>query len=307
MAEPEKIVSLIPSATEILCALGAQHRLVGRSHECDHPPAVRALPALTRPRLRTGAASADIDREVRSLIEAALAVYDLDAEALRALAPDLIVTQSQCDVCAVSLDEVERAVAGWVGGLARVVSLQPNGLADVFDDIRRVAEALERPDAGETLVTEMQHRMAMTASHGQGRGVRPGVACIEWLDPLMAAGNWLPELVDMAGGRNLFGEAGRHSPYLDWDSLTAADPEVIVLMPCGFDIARTRAELPVLTGRPGWAALKAVRDHRVFIVDGNQYFNRPGPRLADSLDILAELLHPEVFAARYREIGWQPA
>jgi iron complex transport system substrate-binding protein len=298
-----RIVSLIASATEIVCALGFGDDLVGRSHECDYPPPVRRLPVCTEPKFDVEGSSREIDERVKGLLRDALSVYRVDAALLRELRPDVIVTQAQCEVCAVSLRDVEEAVCSWVGGRPKVVSLVPNCLADVWADVARVADALGTPRRGADLVRRLQARMAAVESRPK-RG-RPTVACVEWVDPLMAAGNWVPELVTMAGGVNLFGEAGKHSPWMTWEELAARDPEVIVTMPCGFDIARTRQEMPALTGREGWSRLRAVRESRVFLADGNQFFNRPGPRLAESLEILAELLHPGEFPFGHEGAGWQ--
>jgi iron complex transport system substrate-binding protein len=284
------VVTLLPSATEIVCALGRESWLVGRSHECDFPPSVRRLPVLTAPQLPADAPSGEIDRAVKSLLSRALSIYKVDAERLAALAPDLIVTQSQCDVCAVSEADVAHALAQAAGGAPRIISLAPKKLEDVLDDLRRVAAALDARDAGEALIAALRARIARAEARVPS-GNRPRVACIEWLDPPMGAGNWVPELVALAGGEPLFGEAGAHSRWLEWEALVAADPDVLLLMPCGFDLARTRAELPPLTSRAGWSALSAVRTGRVFLVDGNQYFNRPGPRLVDSLELLMEALH----------------
>ncbi len=304
MAEP-RVISLIASATEIVCALGFADRLVGRSHECDFPDEVRRLPVVTEPKFLTQGTSAEIDRRVKDLLERALSVYRVDALRLRALRPDVIVTQSQCEVCAVTLSEVEQAVADWLEARPRIVSLEPTGLADLWTDIARVADALGVPERGAALVESLQERMATIAERTGGLAERPSVASIEWIDPLMAAGNWMPELVEKAGGVSLFGEAGKHSPGMRWEALVRADPEVIVVLPCGFDMARTRAEMPALTGRPDWRELRAVRAERVFLTDGNQYFNRPGPRLVESLEILAEILHPEAFHLGHEGTGWE--
>ncbi len=304
MAEP-RVISLIASATEIVCALGLADRLVGRSHECDFPDEVRRLPVVTEPKFLTQGTSAEIDRRVKDLLEQALSVYRVDALRLRALRPDVIVTQSQCEVCAVTLSEVEQAVSDWLEARPRIVSLEPTGLADLWTDIARVADALGVPERGAALVESLQERMAAIAERAGGLAGRPSVASIEWIDPLMAAGNWMPELVEKAGGVSLFGEAGKHSPGMRWEALVRADPEVIVVLPCGFDMARTRAEMPALTGRPDWRELRAVRAGRVFLTDGNQYFNRPGPRLVESLEILAEILHPEAFHLGHEGTGWE--
>jgi iron complex transport system substrate-binding protein len=284
------VVTLLPSATEIVCALGRESWLRGRSHECDFPPSVRQLPVLTAPQLPADAPSGEIDRAVKSLLSRALSIYKVDAERLASLAPDLIVTQSQCDVCAVSEADVIHALAEVAGGAPRIVSLAPKNLEDVLDDLGRVGAALDAREAAASLVAGLRARIAAVSARVPS-GPRPRVACIEWLDPPMGAGNWVPELVALAGGEPLFGEAGAHSRWLEWDALVAADPDLIVLMPCGFDLARTRAEAPALTARAGWSELSAVRAGRVFVADGNQYFNRPGPRLIDSLELLLEALH----------------
>jgi iron complex transport system substrate-binding protein len=299
-----RIVSLIASATEIVCELGFAGCLVGRSHECDHPPSVRTLPVCTRPKIDVHASSAEIDRQIRAVVRDALSVYAVDEATLRDLEPDVIVTQTQCEVCAVSLRDVERAVCSWLEKCPKLVSLHPDSLADVYADVERVAVALDARDAGDDLIGRMKSRMAEISRRALSQPDRPRVACVEWVDPLMAAGNWVPELVEMAGGVNLFGQAGKHAPSMTWEQLREADPDVIVLMPCGFDVARTLADVPILEGRPGWAELKAVRSKRVFATDGNQYFNRPGPRLVESLEILAELLHPSAFGGRHQGGGW---
>lgn len=293
-----KIVSLIASATEIVNALGFGGDLVGRSHECDFPPAVRELPELTGPKFPTDRPSAEIDRQVKDLLSLSLSVYKVDAERLRAVRPDVIVTQVQCEVCAVSLKDVEEAVCAWVESRPRIVALNPNALEDIWADIRKVAAALGAPGRGDELVQRLQARMAAVVA-AVPAGSRPRVASVEWIEPLMSAGNWHPTLVEMAGGVNLFGEAGKHSPWMKWDELVAADPDVIVIAPCGFDIARTRQELQ---GREEWRSLRG----RVVLADGNAYFNRPGPRVVESLEILAEILHPSHFRSGHEGTGWQP-
>jgi len=302
----DRVVSLLPSSTEIVHALGLSERLVGRSHECDHPPELAQLPVLTEPKLDAEAPSAEIDARVKQLVSEGLSIYRVDAEALRRVEPTVILTQTQCEVCAASASDVEAALAGWVGHRPRVVSLEPKTLGDVWQDMQRVADALGEPARGSELAAALADRVTATAERSQRIRARPSVACIEWLDPLMVAGNWVPELVTLAGGRNLLGRSGAHSPWLELAELTAADPDVIVALPCGFDLARTRAELPPLAGHPEWQALRAVREDRVYLTDGNQYFNRPGPRLVDSLEILAEILHPGEFAPAHRGTGWEP-
>jgi iron complex transport system substrate-binding protein len=300
-----RIVSLIASATEIVCALGCEDQLVGRSHECDYPPSVRCLPVCTEPKFDVTGSSKDIDQRVKDLLRDALAVYRVHADRLAELRPEVIVTQTQCDVCAVSLKDVEQAACRTLASRPKIVSLAPNALADVWVDIQRVADALDISPRGGDLVGRLKSRMAVVAEKARTLPDRPTVACVEWIDPLMASGNWMPELVEMAGGVNLFGEAGKHAPWLTWEELCSRDPDVILILPCGFDLERTRTEMPVLTRRPEWPRLRVVSERRTFLLDGNQYFNRPGPRLVESLEILAEVLHPGSFRFGHEGTGWQ--
>lgn len=288
-----RVVSLIASATEIVCALGLQDHLVGRSHECDWPAGVLQLPRLTEAKFKVEGSSADIDARVQQIVREGLSVYRVDADALQALAPDVIVTQDHCDVCAVSLADVEAATCDWSGRPVRIVSLKPDSLADVYADIGRVAGALGAEAQGKALVAGLQSRFDQLRARAQGRKA-PRVAFVEWVEPMMAGGNWMPELVAIAGGINLFGQAGVRSDWMQWEDLRTADPDVIVVAPCGYDLARCLQELDVLRSRPGWRDLQAVREGRVCFADGNAYFNRPGPRLAESALMLAEMLHPEL-------------
>ncbi|MGH9556393.1 MAG: cobalamin-binding protein [Terriglobales bacterium] len=300
-----RIISLIASATEIVCALGCEDQLVGRSHECDYPPSVTRLPICTEPKFITTGTSYEIDQRVKRILAEALSVYRVHADKLKELRPDVIITQSQCEVCAVSLSDVEQAVCGWLDSRPQLVSLEPHALADMWTDIRRVARALGSPERGAKLVSRLKLRMSTVSEKAGSLSERPTVACVEWIEPLMAAGNWMPELVEMAGGVNLFGVGGQHSPWMAWEQLRQTDPDLIVVLPCGFDISRSREEMPLLTEKPGWADLRAVRAGRVCLADGSQFFNRPGPRLAESLEILAEVLHPAVFHFGHEGRGWQ--
>jgi iron complex transport system substrate-binding protein len=296
-----RILPLISSATEIVHALGLGEFQVGRSHECDYPVKVLELPVCTRPAIAVSGSSADIDSLVKERFHSALSVYEVDAELIRSLRPTHIITQTQCRVCAVSLDDVENALRDEWAVDAQIVSCEPYALADVWIDIRRIADACGHPERGDDLVTDLQRRIAALRPPEE----RPSVAAIEWLEPLMAVGNWVPELIEVAGGRNLFGTAGQHSPWMTWEQLVAADPDVIVALPCGFDLQRTREEMHWLTDRPEWQSLKAVRGDRVFICDGNQFMNRPGPRLLESLEIFAQILHPNLFPASLEHFGWE--
>lgn len=301
MTLPPRIISLIPSATEIVDLLGFTPCLVGRSHECDFPPSVQSLPVCTEPKFNPEGNSGQIHARVTDLLQSALSVYRVKTEVLEALRPTHILTQAQCEVCAVSLADVEQAVDALTHSQPQIISLQPNTLAEVWTDLERVALALGG-DAAEPIAHLKQRVAAVQAVR---HASAPTVACIEWIDPLMAAGNWIPELVEMAGGQSMFGTVGQHSPWLKWDDLTAADPDIIVIMPCGFDLDRTRQESQHLLQHPQWSDLKAVQTEQVYITDGNQYFNRPGPRLVDSLEILAEILHPHQFRFGYVNQGWQ--
>jgi iron complex transport system substrate-binding protein len=300
-----RIVSLIASASEIVASLGLSRYQVGRSHECDFPPEILTLPICTSPAFPTDGSSAEIDQRVKERIANALSVYEVSRETLDALQPTHVITQTQCRVCAVSLEDVERALTGWVTSRPKLVALEPNALADVWCDIQRVAAACGVPQLGAEVVADLQNKMQEISQRAQAGSRCPRVACIEWHQPLMAAGNWVPELVEMAGAANLFGQAGAHSPWMDWQQLVDADPDVIITMPCGFDLARTNAEMYWLTDRPEWPKLRAVRTGQVYLADGNQYFNRPGPRLVESLQILAEILHPEAFEPVLEGLAWQ--
>lgn len=299
-----RIASLLPSSTEIVCALGFEDRLVARSHECDYPQNVKALPFLTAPKFDPDGRSYEIDQRVKAVLQEAISVYQIDAQLLKSLQPDFIVTQSQCEVCAVSLNEVERVACEWLDTPAEIIALEPNSLDDVFNDIQRVANTLKVAERGQDLVQSLRERLDVISAKATGLANKPRVATIEWIDPIMSGGNWMPTLVEMAGGDNLFGTAGEHSPWITWDNLKEADPDVIVVLPCGFNIERSLQEMPALVNRDGWSDLQAVKEKRVFVTDGNQYFNRPGPRLVESTEILAEILHPNDFNFGHEGTGW---
>lgn len=306
-----RILSLLPSTTEIACALGLGDRLVGRSHECTVPAEVRALPVVTEPKLDPQAPSAAIDARVRALVREGLSVYRVDAERVRALRPDVVLTQTQCEVCAVTPRDLEEAARAWIGGAPRLVAVAPNTLADVLDDLVRVAQGCGVPARGEALRAREAARIdaaserAARAAQAEGR---PGVVFLEWIDPPMGPGSWIPELIERAGGRPLLGRAGAHAAWTTPEAVAALDPDVLVVAPCGFDLARTRRELVPLLAAPDWARLRAVRSGRVALADGFLHLSRPGPRIAESLEILAEILHPAHpdTAFGWRGRGWQP-
>jgi iron complex transport system substrate-binding protein len=262
------------------------------------------LPVCTAPKFDVHGNSLEIDQRVKSLLEKASSIYRVDAAMLERLRPDVIVTQAQCDVCAVSERDVEAAVGSWTEHTPTIVSLSPNNLAEVWQTIHQVARVLNVPERGEAVVHGLQARVSAIARTAATLSERPTVACLEWLDPLMAAGNWVPELVEWAGGVNMFGQAGKHSPWMNWDELCQRDPDIVIALPCGFDLAKTTAEMLRLRDRPGWHELRAVRAGRVYVTDGNQFFNRPGPRLVESLEILAEILHPKTFHFGHEGTGW---
>jgi iron complex transport system substrate-binding protein len=300
----EKIVSLLPAATEIICALGLEENLVGRSHECDFPESVKQLPVCTEANFPDGLSSADIDVRVKEILADALSVYTVKREQIKALAPDVVVTQAQCEVCAVSLKDVEEALENYLDKQAQIISLQPNSLDDVLNDITIIANALNVRQAGADLVENLQQRVDIIKHKLKFIDSKPTVACIEWLEPLMISGNWVPGLINIAGGMPVLAQEGKHSPYVEWDDILQQDPEIIVVMPCGFSIERTMREINLLLDRPGFASLKAVKNDRFYIADGNQYFNRPGPRIVDSIEILAEIIRPKQFIFGYEGEGW---
>lgn len=304
---PPRVVSLLSSATEIVSALGCHDWLVGRSHECDYPADVRSLPVCSEPTIDIHGTSREIDDRVKNSLRNALSIYRVHAERLQELRPDVILTQTQCEVCAVSLSDVQEAVCKLIDSRPQIVSVEPQDLAGVWDSIRQIATALNLAEQGALLVSQLESRMGSIQERGNRSGRRPTIACLEWLDPIMAAGNWGPELVEIAGGTNLLSENGKHSGYLTWEQLRTADPEVIVALPCGWDIPKGCEELSNLANHPEWNQLQAVRNHRVYVADGNQYFNRPGPRLVESTEILLEILHPELGNPRHQNTGWTNA
>ena len=300
-----RIVSLIPSATDIVLKLGLADRLVGISHECDLADGMADLPRLTAPKLDPSASSGEIDSSVRTLVEAALGVYEIDAEKLQSLAPDIILTQDQCEVCAVSRDALAQALAEWTGGRPQLVSLAPSKLDEILDDIQRVAALTGVPEQGITCVLEAKQRIETVRERAKARNSTPRVAFLEWLDPLMDGGLWIPEMIEIAGGIPVFGRTGEHSQKIAAKELIAADPELIIAAPCGFDFERTAAEFPLLEAIPSIERLQAVRTNRLALCDGNRFFNRPGPFMVESLEIIAEILHPQLFGMSGRDTAWR--
>ncbi len=309
-----RVVSLLASATEMIAALGCLDQLVARSHECDYPPNVLSLPVVSRVQIDVETSSAHIDAQIKRLSQSklvtenaalkALSIYAIDVELLQELRPDVIITQTQCEVCAVSERDVMQAVEQLTGLQPRIVALAPYRLDDVWEDVVRVGEALGRRAQAERLVQSYQQRLWYLQELSMHRGEKPRVAVLEWLDPLMGAGNWTPELVAMAGGEHVFGEIGQHAPWLSWEELLAVDPDVLVLAPCGFTLERTLQDVPLLEGHPSWQSLRAVKDSRVYAIDGNAYINRSGPRLVESAEILSRIVWGPLPGIRVDEQAW---
>src|SRR5947209_7622029 len=310
-----RIISLLASATEMVAALGCLDQMVGRSHECDYPPEVLALPMVSTVQIDINTSSAQIDAQVKQLAQhkrepedpalKALSIYAIDVDKLQELRPDVIFTQTQCEVCAVSERDVIQAIAQLTGLQPLVISLTPYRLLDVWEDVLRVGQALGRRDQSQALVAKYQQRLTDLAIKTATFGTKPRVAVLEWLDPLMGAGNWTPELVAYAGGEHIFGETGMHSPWLSWEELRQADPDILVLSPCGFTIERTMIDLPLLQRHPLWQSLQAVQTGRVYAIDGNHYLNRSGPRLVESAELLARAMWGEEFGMEVDAQGWK--
>lgn len=297
MAHETRIISLLPGATEIVAGLGLYDSLVGVSHACDDPADVADLPRVTQPLVPGGdASSAEIDAAVKARVADRQPLYKLDIDKVKALKPTHIVTQGLCNVCAVAESDVQAAISA-LGSDVEVIALEPRTLTDVLGDIIKVGEALGATRAARHWESELRFRVETvalnTAGHIAVGAARVPTVVLEWLDPPFSCGHWTPELIDLAGGRPMIGQPGQPSRQLDWQEVRDAGPEVLVLACCGFGIERTVDEIQVLTDQLGWHELPAVRNSRVFVVDGDAYFNRPGPRLVDSLEILAHALWPE--------------
>jgi iron complex transport system substrate-binding protein len=299
-----RIVSLLAGATELVCSLGAERELVGRSHECDWPEHVRELPSLTQPTFVTTARSAQVDADVRRLMRERQPLYRVDVERLLQLRPDAVITQIHCDVCAPGPDDVARDAPRDSATIPRMVSMQASTVEGIFNDFRRVAEAIGRTRECDALLHGFQEKLNET-SRRVAQLDRPTIACIEWIDPIFIMANWAPEVVEFAGGAPLLSQSGVHSAATTWDHVCGADPQYILVAPCGFDIARTKREMHILAAHSGWEDLSAVRNDRVFVADGNRYFNRAGPSLFASVEILAQILHPNSFAPTYRGAAWE--
>ncbi len=291
-----RIVSLLPAATEIVCALGFEAQLVGISHECDYPPTLRGIPVLTKSKLPARVSSQEIDFDVRDILRKALAIYDIDSAALQRAAPEVIVTQDLCEVCAIPFGEVQRAVREFLPQ-AKLVNLRPTRLADLWSNIDEVASAVGVRERAFPLIERLQQRLAQISRRAHSRASRPRVLTIEWIDPLMVGGLWMPELVEIAGGRALVTKAGEHAPTLSREALRELSPapDLVVFKPCGMRLEQSRLELDAMRELLAEQAWPALATGNVFLADGNAYFNRPGPRLVESAEIMAALVQPAEF------------
>ena len=299
-----RILSLISSSTEIIYSLGLGGKIIGRSHECDYPPRVKRLPFCTEPRFDINGNSLQIDNNIKSLLQDALSIFLIDEKKLNELKPDIIITQSQCEVCAVSLNDVEKAVENIIGKSPKIVSTEPHSLDDVWKDILKIGIALNVEKKALSLVQQLKLRIQKLKSLTKDFNTA-SVVCIEWIEPLMAAGNWVPELIKLANGISLVGSRGEHSPWIDIKKVVDQNPDKIIIMPCGYNIEKTESEMSNLTKAKEWNSLRAVQNNQVYITDGNQYFNRPGPRLIDSLEILIEIIHNKKYNFGHENIGWK--
>lgn len=285
-----RIVSLLPSATDITCVLGLRDQLVGRTHECDWPPGIESVPVMTRSVLEPSKMSSrEIDAAVGASAHSGSSIYNLEHEALAAAKPDLILTQELCDVCAVSYESVTAAARMMDIG-TKVISLEPSSLEDILSNIKTIGALTDTEDHAHQVVTELRARLQAVREAVHGRE-RLSTVCVEWVDPIYDAGHWVPEQVDWSGGIELVGRRGMPSRVVSWDEVAAADPDVVVMMPCGFGVERSLQEAQALLGKPGWASLRAVPAGRVWAVDGAAYFDRPGPRTVRGVEILAHILH----------------
>ncbi|MFB6274025.1 MAG: cobalamin-binding protein [Salinibacter sp.] len=305
-----RIVSLLPAATEWVCVFGGQGHLVGRSHECDYPEAIQDVPVVTAPTYDSAGDSAAIDDAVQEQLQDGLSLYEVDLERLRSLDPDLIVTQDQCEVCAVSLPELEQQLGDWTGTTPEVVSLRPQTLKEVLDEALQLARAMDALERAMEVIANLETGLRVLRDQiGVDRTTNPqslpSVACIEWLEPLMVAGHWMPDVVEMAGGRPVLGTAGEPTRRVEWSDLRDTNPDVLAIMPCGFSLEETRRDLPYLTERSGWDDLAAVQNDRVAVLDGNAYFNRPGPRLYRAIELLASVLHPNLLQPDPPAADWE--
>lgn len=298
-----RIISLLPSATEIVCSLGLTEQLVGRSHECDFPKEVQQLPICSEPKYRSDGTSAEINKAVKTILELSLSIYKVDVEKIKALKPTHIITQSQCAVCAVSTDELQEALNEYLkDDKVTVIDLNPESLEQVFDDIMLIANPTGVTQRGESLINQMKQSFEKIHSKTKNLTYKPTIADIEWIEPILVGGHWMMSLIEIAGGKNCFPDENKR--WLTFEQLQEKNPDKIIIAPCGFSIQRTFQDMYFLENRKEWETLKAVHYMEVYVCDGNNYFNRPGPRLVETAEILAEIFHPKIFPSNHHFIGW---
>jgi len=298
-----RIISLIPSSTEIVCALGLRENLVGRSHSCDYPDDVLSLPVCSEPKNYPVGSSIEIHNELMSILRNALSVYQVHLETIKDLHPTHIITQSQCEVCAVSTDDLHEALSDYLKTKdVQVIDLKPDNIEEVLESFQTVADATDVPEMGNHLVQEIRDSFENINNATAVFSDKPKIAFIEWIEPLMAAGNWTTSLIEMAGGTNVFNKMTNH--WIEFDDIISSNPDKIVISPCGFSIEQSLGNMRFLYNTEKWTSLKAVKNNEVYVCDGSQYFNRPGPRLEDSLKILTEIFHPDLFNMEYHKTGW---
>tara|TARA_B100001559_G_C16415016_1_gene582251 strand:+ start:49 stop:945 length:897 start_codon:yes stop_codon:yes gene_type:complete len=294
-----KIVSLIPSATEIIAALNLSKNLVGVSHECDYPKEILELPKLTDSKIKVEQSSLKIDNDIKKILEKSLSVYEVKSSLLKELNPDVIITQSQCSVCAVSLKDVEECLEKFINKKPLLIDLKPNTFDEVLEDIIHVGKKLNKKEESDFLVKNIKNEMSKIKKKTSKLKVK-NVLCIEWVEPIMTAGNWIPQLVEFAGGKNILAKSGENSNFIKFEQIKFKEVDIVIFMPCGFDIKRSKKE--ILKANIDY--LNILKDKKLFIVDGNKYFNRPGPDLLESTRILAEIIHPDIFPAKQNIKRW---
>ena len=300
-----KIVTLIPSATEIVAFFGKKKAIIGKSHECDYPKDLSNIVKLTEPKIKVDGTSKEIHQQIESILEKSLSVYKVDIEKLKNLDPDFIVTQAHCEVCAVSFSHVENITKEHLGPKTKIISLQPNTLKEVFDDLERVAINLKiDPFKTNELINGLKKRIQKIKTTTL-KLKKPKILCIEWTEPLMAAGNWMPEMIEIAGGKDILGKKGSDSHWIKFENIIKSDPDFIIFIPCGFNLEQTKHDVNTLIRENNtWKNLRAFKNKNFYITDGNQYFNRPGPRLVDSIEILCEIIHPNNFNFGHKNSAW---
>ena len=302
----KRIVTLIPSATEIVSFLGVSKSIVGKSHECDFPKKLNKITKLTYPKIKVDGSSKQIHNEINTILKKTLSVYDVDIKKLKKLKPNFIVTQAHCEVCAVSLKEVEKITNKHLGENTSIISLQPHNLNEIFYDIRRVAKKLNiYNDKNKSSIHQLTNRLKKINKLSKKIRNKKKIACIEWTEPLMVAGNWIPEIVELAGGKDVLGKSKNNSHWIKFNDLKKTNPDIIIFIPCGFNIMKTKYEVDILLNKSKyWNSLKAFKKQEIYIADGNQFFNRPGPRIVESTEILAEIINPEIFNYKHKNKGW---